>query len=109
MLRTIDTWLISDATEVVALVEEVYQSLLGCELERNSSKTKTQLNCCHLVVLGIKGFEQLDIGSLVWIRQVHGQVDLDRNQVLQLVSQSRCISKLLLVDLGFHQLIQLGF
>jgi hypothetical protein len=41
MLRTIDTWLISDATEVVALVEEVYQSLLGCELERNSSKTKT--------------------------------------------------------------------
>jgi hypothetical protein len=35
MLRTIDTWLISDATEVVALVEEVYQSLLGCDTRNN--------------------------------------------------------------------------
>jgi hypothetical protein len=42
--QPIDTWLISNATEVDALVEEVYQSLLGYELKKNSSKTKSTLN-----------------------------------------------------------------
>ena len=39
----LDTWLISGAMEVDTLVAEVYQSLLGYELEKNSSKAKTTL------------------------------------------------------------------
>ena len=41
--QPLDTWLISDATEVDDLVDEVYQQLLGHELVNNSSKTRGTL------------------------------------------------------------------
>ena len=41
--QPLDTWFISGAMEVDTLVAEVYQNLLGYELEKNSSKAKTTL------------------------------------------------------------------
>ena len=40
--QPLDTWLISDATEVDDLVDEVYQQLLGYELVNNSRKTQAR-------------------------------------------------------------------
>jgi len=40
---SLDTWVMAEGAEVDALVEDVYQSFLGHELNNNSTKTKATL------------------------------------------------------------------